>query len=86
MEQQALMTIADFAKYMNISETVARDLLKNSEALRICVTVNKRVFILKEALDRYLNDCAMYNIPFGLPITDVNIDKYMYKIDNTVSQ
>ena len=60
---QALLSISEFAKYMNISETVARQLLKEKD-YKFTVLVGKRTFIVKEKLDEYLKNCAENGVAF----------------------
>lgn len=53
-EDKRLLTIAEFAKYLGIGQTSAREILKNPK-LGYRVRVNNTVMVNKRLLDEYLD-------------------------------
>ena len=56
-----LLTLQEFCKYLGIKETKAREILKRPTST-FTVRIGNRLYANKKLLDEYLDKCAKYQI------------------------
>lgn len=62
MIEKRLMTLNEFCEYTGWSKTKAREIVKRDN-VDFVVKLGNKYFVIKDAFDSYLKNCAVHHIP-----------------------